>query len=297
MRIPRQSGPPPEPEPTPEPTPEPKPAPGPEPAPGPIRPGPLGRGCAALGRRAWALVGWALPAQALVLLPPALALPFGGRAATLVLLAVALPGTLLVAAAVGVPAAHWAAEPGARLTAAAGLRRVPAVFAVLAVVLVTALGPAGLAMAAGLPLPAALALLCCGAWAGVRGTLAPAYAALGLGPLAALRRSVRRVRGARAWWRTALLVGGSATGALALSWAVRLPWAVAGPLAWPPAWASGTRQALVAAALGTLAQGFVAAFPQAVAAALAREPEGPAGGAAPAGPSARSARVSRWSAG
>ncbi|MEU9038894.1 hypothetical protein AB0D45_28885, partial [Streptomyces sp. NPDC048352] len=61
--------------------------------------------------------------------------------------------------------------------------------------------PGGRRPAAGLPAPALLPLVPVTLWLGVLFALAPTAAGFeGLGPVAALRRSARLVRGA--WWRT-----------------------------------------------------------------------------------------------
>ncbi|WP_374773422.1 hypothetical protein OG756_10455 [Streptomyces sp. NBC_01310] len=94
---------------------------------------------------------------------------------------------------------------GRRVTALgllrAALPRTPAVLGAHLLGLLAAAGPAGAALAAGLPPLAALPLAPVALWLGVLFALAPTAAGYeGLGPVAALRRSAGLVRGA--WWRT-----------------------------------------------------------------------------------------------
>ncbi|MEU2832272.1 hypothetical protein ABZ667_27020 [Streptomyces lavendulae] len=83
----------------------------------------------------------------------------------------------------------------------AALPRTPRVLGAQLTALLTAAGPGVAALAAGLPPLVLLPLAPVALWLGVLFSLAPTAAGYeGLGPVAALRRSARLVRGA--WWRT-----------------------------------------------------------------------------------------------
>ncbi|MCX5379044.1 hypothetical protein [Streptomyces sp. NBC_00091] len=83
----------------------------------------------------------------------------------------------------------------------AALPRTPAVLGAQLLALLAAAGPGAAAVAAGLPPLVLLPLVPVAVWLGVLFALAPTAAGYeGLGPVAALRRSARLVRGA--WWRT-----------------------------------------------------------------------------------------------
>ncbi|MFJ4779608.1 hypothetical protein [Streptomyces sp. NPDC088762] len=122
-----------------------------------------------------------LPATALFLL-------FGWALAT------ALAAALLRPAVLGRPVTALG------LLRAAG-PRIPAVCGARLLALLAAAGPGAAALAAGLPPLAVLPLAPVALWLGVLFALAPTAAGSeALGPVAALRRSARLVRGA--WWRT-----------------------------------------------------------------------------------------------
>ncbi|MFF4578993.1 hypothetical protein [Streptomyces sp. NPDC001389] len=83
----------------------------------------------------------------------------------------------------------------------AALPRTPAVLGAQLLALLAAAGPLAALVALGVPPLAVLPLVPVALWLGVLSALAPTAAGYeGLGPVAALRRSARLVRGA--WWRT-----------------------------------------------------------------------------------------------
>ncbi|MFF9055019.1 hypothetical protein ACF09Z_28195 [Streptomyces erythrochromogenes] len=109
-------------------------------------------------------------------------------------LAGALAAALLRPAVLGRPVA-------ARELLRAALPRTPAVLGARLLALLAAAGPGAAAFAAGLPPLALLPLAPVALWLAVLFALAPTAAGYeALGPVAALRRSARLVRGA--WWRT-----------------------------------------------------------------------------------------------
>ncbi|MFG2620023.1 hypothetical protein ACGFXC_20675 [Streptomyces sp. NPDC048507] len=137
-------------------------------------------------------------------------------------LATALIAALLRPAVLG----RAVTVPGLLLAA---LPRTPRVLGAQLLALLAAAGPGAVVLAAGLPPLVLVPLAPVALWLGVQFALAPTAAGYeGLGPVAALRRSVRLVRGA--WWRTfgwtapavaltagagwALLVGAGLPGAL-----------------------------------------------------------------------------------
>lgn len=230
----------------------------------------LGGACAALARYGVPLAGAMLLGQlgALLLVAGAAlsALALDARpvdalvpAAALALLltcalASALTGAVLGPALLGRPAT-------ARTLLRAARPRFAAVLGTQLLVLGALAGPGAALLAAGLPpllaaatLPAALVL-------GVLFALAPTVAVHeGLGPLGALRRSARLVRGA--WWRTLVLTGLTAVLAAAGAYAVQLPFAFAGALSLIPAVDGGFVHALLTALGGMVAQTLLLCFPQ-----------------------------------
>ncbi|MFE4636160.1 hypothetical protein ACFRJ1_22655 [Streptomyces sp. NPDC056773] len=230
----------------------------------------LGGACAALARYGVPLAGAMLLGQlgALLLVAGAAlsALALDARpvdalvpAAALALLltcalASALTGAVLGPALLGRPAT-------ARTLLRAARPRFAAVLGTQLLVLGAVAGPGAALLAAGLPpllaaatLPAALVL-------GVLFALAPTVAVHeGLGPLGALRRSARLVRGA--WWRTLVLTGLTAVLAAAGAYAVQLPFAFAGALSLIPAADGGFVHALLTALGGMVAQTLLLCFPQ-----------------------------------
>ncbi|MFZ3496758.1 hypothetical protein ACODT5_26670 [Streptomyces sp. 5.8] len=192
----------------------------------------------------------ALDARPVAALVPAAAL------ATLLTcaLASALTGAVLRPAVLGRPAT-------ARALLRAARPRFAAVLGTQLLVLGAVAGPGAAVLAAGLPpllaaatLPAALAL-------GVLFTLAPTVAVHeALGPLAALRRSARLVRGA--WWRTLGLTALAASLAALAAYAVQLPFAFAGALSLIPAVDGGVVHAILTALGGMVAQTLLLCFPQ-----------------------------------
>ncbi|MBT2450059.1 hypothetical protein J7F03_23890 [Streptomyces sp. ISL-43] len=143
----------------------------------------------------------------------------------------------------------------------AALPRYAAVLGAQLLVLAAVAGPGAAVLAAGLPpllaaatLPAALGL-------GVLFALAPTAAAYeSLGPIAALRRSARLVRGS--WWRTLGITALAAALTAGTAYAVRLPFAFAGALSLLPALDGGGVHAALAALGGTVAQTLLLCFPQ-----------------------------------
>ncbi|MFG2984502.1 hypothetical protein ACGFYQ_25125 [Streptomyces sp. NPDC048258] len=110
--------------------------------------------------------------------------------------------------------------------------RIPAVFGSRLLVLLAAAGPGAAALAAGLPPLALLPLAPVALWLGVLLALAPTAAGYeGLGPVAALRRSARLVRGA--WWRTFAITVPAGALALGAAYAVPLRFGVLGALLAP----------------------------------------------------------------
>ncbi|MBT2482669.1 hypothetical protein [Streptomyces sp. ISL-94] len=153
-----------------------------------------------------------LPATALFLL-------FGWALAT------ALAAALLRPAVLGRPVTALG------LLRAAG-PRVPAVCGARLLALLAAAGPGAVALAAGLPPLAVLPLAPVAIWLGVLFALAPTAAGYEeLGPVAALRRSARLVRGA--WWRTLGITVPAGVLALSAAYAVQSRFGVLGSLLAP----------------------------------------------------------------
>ncbi|MFG2663222.1 hypothetical protein ACGFY6_03135 [Streptomyces sp. NPDC048387] len=104
----------------------------------------------------------------------------------------------------------------------AALPRTPAVLGAQLLALLTGAGPPAALLALGAPAPAVLPLLPVALWLGVRYALAPTAAGYeGLGPVTALRRSARLVRGA--WWRTLAVTAPAVVFTGAAGWAL-LQW-------------------------------------------------------------------------
>ncbi|MFE9932143.1 hypothetical protein [Streptomyces sp. NPDC005533] len=102
----------------------------------------------------------------------------------------------------------------------AALPRTPAVLGAGLLALLAAAGPGAAAFAAGLPALALLPLAPVALWLAVLFALAPTAAGYeGLGPVAALRRSARLVRGA--WWRTLCVTVVAAAPALGAAYALQ----------------------------------------------------------------------------
>ncbi|MER5764207.1 hypothetical protein [Streptomyces sp. NPDC002082] len=237
----------------------------------PLTPGDiLGGACAALARYWVPLVGAMLLGQlaALLLLAatalaalalhvrPVDALVPAAALATLLTcaLASALTGAVLRPAVLGRPAT-------ARTLLRAARPRFGAVLGAQLLVLGAVAGPGAAVLAAGLPPLAAAATLPAALGLGVLCALAPTVAACeGLGPLGALRRSARLVRGA--WWRTLGLTGLAAALALAAAYAVQLPFAFAGALSLIPAVDGGFVHAVLTALGAMVAQTLLLCFPQ-----------------------------------
>ncbi|MFD8882656.1 hypothetical protein ACFV0H_09040 [Streptomyces erythrochromogenes] len=128
-------------------------------------------------------------------------------------LAGALTAALLRPAVLGRPVA-------ARELLRAALPRTPAVLGARLLALLAAAGPGAAAFAAGLPPLALLPLAPVALWLAVLFALAPTAAGYeALGPVAALRRSARLVRGA--WWRTLGVTAPAGALALGASYVLR----------------------------------------------------------------------------
>ncbi|WP_327307361.1 hypothetical protein OG730_31220 [Streptomyces sp. NBC_01298] len=169
-------------------------------------------------------------------------------------LAAALTGAALRPAVLGRPAT-------ARTLLRAAGPRCAAVLGTQLLVLGAVAGPGAAVLAAGLSPLLAAATLPAALGCGVLFALAPTVAACeGLGPLGALRRSARLVRGA--WWRTLGLTALAAALALAAAYAVQLPFAFAGALSLIPAVDGGFVHAVLTALGGMLAQTLLLCFPQ-----------------------------------
>ncbi|MGW1773045.1 hypothetical protein [Streptomyces sp. NPDC002104] len=197
----------------------------------------------------------ALTALALHVRPVAALVPAAALATLLTCaLASALTGAVLRPAVLGRPST-------ARTLLRAAGPRFAAVLGTQLLVLAAVAGPGAVVLAAGLSpllaaatLPAALVL-------GVLFALAPTAAVCeGLGPVGALRRSARLVRGA--WWRTLGLIAAAAAVALAAAYAVRLPFALAGALSLIPAVDGGLVHAALTALGAMAAQTLLLCFPQ-----------------------------------
>ncbi|WP_405680084.1 hypothetical protein OG859_28380 [Streptomyces sp. NBC_00048] len=110
--------------------------------------------------------------------------------------------------------------------------RIPAVLGARLLALLAAAGPGAAALAAGLPPLALLPLAPVALWLGVLFALAPTAAGYErLGPVAALRRSARLVRGA--WWRTFGVTVPAGALALGAAFAVPLRFGALGALLAP----------------------------------------------------------------
>lgn len=205
---------------------------------------------------ALALVATAAAAALALHVRPVTVLVPGTAAATLLTcaLASALTGAVLRPAVLGRPAT-------ARTLLRAARPRFAAVLGTQILALSAVAGPGAAVLAAGLPPLLAAATLPAALGCGVLFALAPTVAAdEGLGPLGALRRSARLVRGA--WWRTLGLTALAATiGALA-AYAVQLPFAFAGALSLIPAVDGGLVHAILTALGGMVAQTLLLCFPQ-----------------------------------
>lgn len=237
----------------------------------PLTPGDiLGGACAALARYGVPLVGamllgqlaallllgaTALAALALHVRPVDALLPAAALATLLTCaLASALTGAVLRPAVLGRPAT-------ARTLLRAARPRFGAVLGAQLLVLGAVAGPGAAVLAAGLPPLVAAATLPAALGIGVLCALAPTVAACeGRGPLGALRRSARLVRGA--WWRTLGLTGLAAALALAAAYAVQLPFAFAGALSLIPAVDGGFVHAVLTALGAMVAQTLLLCFPQ-----------------------------------
>ncbi|MGW6705118.1 hypothetical protein ACWGDE_09525 [Streptomyces sp. NPDC054956] len=187
--------------------------------------------------------------------PAAVLLP---AAALATLLTCALAGALTAAvlrrAVIGRPAT-------VRTLLRAARPRFAAVLGAQSLTLAAVAGPGAVVLAAGLPKLLLLAAAPAALATGVLFVHAPTVAAYeGLGPLAALRRSARLVRGA--WWRTLGVVSLSAAIALGTAYAIQLPFAFAGALSLVPAIDGGAVHATLAALGGMVAQTLLLAFPQ-----------------------------------
>ncbi|MFJ7266088.1 hypothetical protein ACIQV3_05355 [Streptomyces sp. NPDC099050] len=197
-----------------------------------------------------ALTALALHARPVDALVPAAALATLATCA----LASALTGAVLRPAVLGRPTT-------ARTLLRAAAPRCAAVLGTQLLVLGAVAGPGAAVLAAGLPPLLAAATLPAALGCGVLFALAPTVAACeGLGPLGALRRSARLVRGA--WWRTLGLTALAAAIALAAAYAVQLPFAFAGALSLIPALDGGFVHAALTALGGMLAQTLLLCFPQ-----------------------------------
>lgn len=197
-----------------------------------------------------ALTALALHARPVDALVPAAAL------ATLLTCALAstLTGAVLRPAVLGRPAT-------ARTLLRAAGPRFAAVLGTQLLVLGAVAGPGAAVLAAGLPPLLAAATLPAALGFGVLFALGPTVAVCeGLGPIGALRRSARLVRGA--WWRTLGLTALAAAIALAAAYAVQLPFAFAGALSLIPAVDGGFAHATLTALGGMAAQTLLLCFPQ-----------------------------------
>ncbi|MFJ8161535.1 hypothetical protein ACIRBY_11415 [Streptomyces sp. NPDC096136] len=112
----------------------------------------------------------------------------------------------------------------------AALPRTPAVLGAQLLALLAAAGPLAALVALGVPPLAVLPLVPVALWLGVLSALAPTAAGYeGLGPVAALRRSARLVRGA--WWRTLAATAPAVVFTAAAAYALLLWFGLPGALA------------------------------------------------------------------
>lgn len=201
------------------------------------------------------VAGAAAAALALDARPVAALVPAAALATLLTCaLASALTGAVLRPALLGRPAT-------ARTLLRAARPRFAAVLGTQLLVLGAVAGPGAAFLAAGLPPLAAAATLPAALVLGVLFALAPTAASYeGLGPLGALRRSARLVRGA--WWRTLGLTALAAAITLAAAYAVQLPFAFAGALSLIPAVDGGFVHAVFTALGAMVAQTLLFCFPQ-----------------------------------